>query len=195
MKQYAVFLQDDWRLTDRLTLNLGFRYDLVTGMAIDQTKNPNFVILDKAGKAGALAGIAGFEDFGKSPAEDKNNYQPRVGFVYDLNGNGLNVIRGGWGRYYDFGYTNANILFAAVNATGIGAGTIFQVTNSNGIRNPDGSFFKVSRPDQQHSGPQRGRRRAAAQLAHRVAADQAAVLRPDVVRVFAPGRFRDGVRR
>jgi hypothetical protein len=146
MKQYATFIQDDWRVTDKLTLNLGFRYDLVTGMAIDQTKNPNFVILDKAGKAGALQGIPGFEDFGKSPAEDRNNMQPRAGFVYDLGGDGRNVVRGGWGRYYDFGYTNANILFAAVNATGIGAGTIFSVTNSNGIKNPDGSFFKVTDP-------------------------------------------------
>ncbi len=146
MKQYALYVQDDWRVTDKLTLNLGFRYDLITGMAIDQSLNPNFVILDKAGKAGALAGIAGFEDFGKSPAEDKNNVQPRVGFAYDLKGNGKDVFRGGWGRYYDFGYTNANILFAAVNATGIGAGTVFSVNNSSGIKNPDGSFFKVSDP-------------------------------------------------
>jgi len=146
MKQYALFVQDDYRVTDKLTLNLGLRYDLVTGMAIDQTKNPNFMILDKAGKAGALAGIAGFEDFGKSPEEDKNNIQPRAGFVYDLGGDGKNVFRGGWGRYYDFGYTNANILFAAVNATGIGAGTIFSVTNSNGIRNPNGTFFSVNDP-------------------------------------------------
>jgi hypothetical protein len=146
MKQYAGYIQDDWRINGRLTLNLGFRYDLVTGMAIDQSKNPNFVILDKAGKAGALAGIAGFEDFGKSPAEDRNNFQPRVGAAYDVNGDGRNVIRGGWGRYYDFGYTNANILFAAVNATGVGAGTIFAVNNSNGIKNPDGSFFKVTDP-------------------------------------------------
>jgi Carboxypeptidase regulatory-like domain/TonB dependent receptor-like, beta-barrel len=146
MKQYATFIQDDWRVTNKLTFNLGFRYDLVTGMAIDQTKNPNYLILERAGKAGALNGIAGFEDFGKSPAEDKNNVQPRVGFVYDLNGDSRNVFRGGWGRYYDFGYTNANILFAAVNATGIGAGQIFAVNNSNGIRNPDGSFFKVTDP-------------------------------------------------
>jgi hypothetical protein len=146
MKQYAGYIQDDWRVTNKLTLNLGFRYDLITGMAIDQSKNPNFVILDNAGKAGALAGIAGFEDFGKSPKEDKNNFQPRAGFAYDLRANGRDVIRGGWGRYYDFGYTNANILFAAVNATGIGAGTIFSVNNSNGIKNPDGSFFKVSDP-------------------------------------------------
>src|SRR5437773_1741293 len=86
MKQYALYIQDDWRATDRLTFNLGFRYDLVTGMAIDQTKNPNFLILDRAGKAGALNGIAGFEDFGSSPAEDKNNVQPRSGLAYDING-------------------------------------------------------------------------------------------------------------
>lgn len=146
MKQYAVFIQDDWRATDRLTLNLGFRYDLVTGMAIDQTKNPNFLILDKAAKAGVLAGNVAFQDFGKTPAEDRNNYQPRVGLVYDLRGDGRDIVRGGYGRYYDFGYTNANILFAAVNATGLGAGTIFQVTNTSGIKNPNGTLFKVSDP-------------------------------------------------
>src|SRR5258708_26481466 len=115
-------------------------------MATDEAENPKFRLLDAAGKAGVLKGIAGFEDFGKSPAADKNNGQPRVGVVYDVNANGRNVIRAGWGRYYDFGYTNANILFAAVNATGIGAGTIFSVNNSNGINNPDGSFFKVTDP-------------------------------------------------
>jgi hypothetical protein len=143
MKQYALYIQDDFRLSDKLTLNLGFRYDLINGMAIDQSKNPNFLILDKAGKAGALNGIDGFQDFGLSPAEDKNNTQARAGFAYDLRGNGRDVVRGGYGRYYDFGYTNANILFAAVNATGIGAGTVYSVTNSNGIRKTDGTLFKV----------------------------------------------------
>ncbi|HMD35539.1 MAG TPA: TonB-dependent receptor [Vicinamibacterales bacterium] len=146
MKQYATYIQDDFRVSDRLTLNLGFRYDLITGMAIDQTKNPNFVILDKAGKAGALAGIEGFEDFGKDPAEDKNNFQGRAGFAYDVRGDGRDVVRAGYGRYYDFGYTNANILFAAVNATGIGAGTVYSVTNSNGIKNVNGALFKVGDP-------------------------------------------------
>jgi hypothetical protein len=146
MKQYAFYIQDDWRLSDKLTVNAGFRYDLITGMAIDQSKNPNFLILDKAGKAGALNGIEGFEDFGKTPEEDRNNYQARVGFAYDLQGDGRNVVRAGYGRYYDFGYTNANILFAAVNATGIGAGTVYSVTNSNGILKTDGTLFKVGDP-------------------------------------------------
>ena len=53
--------------------------------------------------------MPGFEEFGRARGEDKNNIQPRVGAVYDLNGNGKDIIRAGWGVYYDFGYTNANI--------------------------------------------------------------------------------------
>jgi hypothetical protein len=146
MKQYSVYFQDDWRLTNKLTLNWGIRYDLVNGFALDQTKNPNFVILDKAGKAGLLATSPGFEDFGQTPAEDKNNLQPRFGLAYDVKGNGKDVVRGGYGRYYDFSYTNINVLGPAQNANGKGFGVIFSVNNSGGIKNPDGTFFRVSDP-------------------------------------------------
>ena len=145
-KQFAMYIQDDWRVTDRLTLNLGLRYDLNTGFAIDQSLNPNYVMLDVAGKEGRLAGLPGFEDFGKDPKEDYDNFQPRVGLAYDLRGNGRDVLRAGYGRYFDFGYTNSNILFAAVNATGVGAGTVFEVNNASGIRNPNGTFFSVNDP-------------------------------------------------
>jgi outer membrane receptor protein involved in Fe transport len=145
-KQFAGYFQDDWRLTSKLTLNLGVRYDLNTGFALDQSKNPNFVMLDTAGRAGLLSNLPGFEDFGKTAREDYNNFQPRAGLAYDLHGNGRDVLRAGYGRYFDFGYTNSNILFAAINATGIGAGTVFEVNNASGIRNPDGTFFRVSDP-------------------------------------------------
>jgi len=142
-KQYAAYIQDDWKVTNKLTLNLGFRYDLLTGFAIDQTKNPNFVKLQNAAIAGRFNGQPAFTDFGKSSEEDKNNWQPRAGAVYDLRGDSRDVLRFGWGRYYDVGYTNANILFAAVNATGIGAGQIFNVHNVNGIIKNNGQPFHV----------------------------------------------------
>ncbi len=145
-KQFATYFQDDWRVTSKLTLNLGLRYDLNTGFAIDQTLDPNYTMLADAGSRGLLVGLPGFEDFGKTPREDYDNIQPRVGFAYDLRGDGRDVLRAGYGRYFDFGYTNSNILFAAINATGIGAGTVFEVNNASGIRNPDGSFFKVADP-------------------------------------------------
>jgi hypothetical protein len=55
------------------------------------------------------------------------------------------VVRGGLGRYYDFAYTNANILFAVIGAQS-SFGTIYEVTNSTGIRNADGSFYQVGQP-------------------------------------------------
>ena len=142
---YSLYFQDDWRVTDRLTLNLGLRWDYVSGMPINQDVNPNFQVLQAAGRAGRFANDPMMEDWGKDPQGDKDNIQPRAGFAYDLGGNGRNVIRGGWGIYHDFGYTNANALFPALDAAG-GHGTVFFVLNPAGIRKPDGTFYRASDP-------------------------------------------------
>ncbi|HET9266480.1 MAG TPA: TonB-dependent receptor [Vicinamibacterales bacterium] len=144
--QLGLYIQDDMRLNDRLTLNLGFRYDYVDGWAIDQTLNPNFGILQNAALAGRFAGQRAFRDFGLDTKEDTNNWQGRAGLAWDLRGDGRDLIRAGYGRYYDVGYTNANILFAAINATGIGAGQVFNVSNPNGIVRSDGQLFRVGDP-------------------------------------------------
>jgi outer membrane receptor protein involved in Fe transport len=144
--QLGLYIQDDWRLNDRLTLNLGFRYDYLDGWTIDQQLNPNFVILQDAGRAGRFAGQPAFREFGLEPKEDANNWQGRAGLAWDFRGNGRDIIRAGYGRYYDVGYTNANILFAAINATGIGAGQVFNVSNTAGIRRADGQLFRVGDP-------------------------------------------------
>jgi hypothetical protein len=141
--QFGVYIQDDWRINDRLTLNLGFRYDYLDGWAIDQSRNPNFVILQNAGLAGRFAGQEAFREFGLDAKEDGNNWQGRAGLAWDFRGDGRDVFRAGYGRYYDVGYTNANILFAAVNATGIGAGQVFNVSNPAGIVKSDGTLFRV----------------------------------------------------
>ena len=146
LNQYAFYVQDDWRVNNRLTLNLGLRYDLIDGIQVDQSKNPNFVKVQAAGAAGLLTGIKGLENAGLEPKEDTNNWQPRVGFAYDLRGDARDVIRGGWGVYQDVGYTNSNVLFPAIDATGIGSGSVFNVDNASGIRNPDGSFYHVGQP-------------------------------------------------
>jgi len=145
MKQFATYIQDDWRLTSRLTMNAGLRYDVVTGFKIDQSNVPNYVKMRAAGDAGRFNGVPGFEEFAKKEQEDTNNIQPRIGAVYDLRGNGKDIIRGGWGIYYDFGYTNATILIPGSSAQG-GSGTVFDVNNTAGIKNPDGSSFTFGQP-------------------------------------------------
>jgi hypothetical protein len=146
LKQYAWYIQDDFRVTSRVTLNMGLRYDYIDGYQIDQSKNPNFVAIQTAGRAGLLAGIKGLENAGQDPKEDSDNWQPRLGMAWDLRGDGRDVVRAGWGIYMDMGYTNSNVLFPAIDATGIGSGSIFNVDNPNGIRNPDGSFYRVDQP-------------------------------------------------
>jgi hypothetical protein len=153
MKQYGMYFQDDWRVSQNLTLNLGFRYDLVTGFAIDQTMVTNFNLLQKAGQAGRFAGVPAFEDWGLTPREDYNNVQPRVGLAWDVRGNGRDLIRAGLGVYYDFGYTNANILFAGLNTVG-GQGSVYSWSGfTSGIKNKDGSYFKVGDPIQNIAPP------------------------------------------
>src|SRR6185369_1444979 len=46
----------------------------------------------------------------------------------------------------DFGYTNSNVLFPAADASGSLFGTIFTATNTSGLRNPDGSLYRVGQP-------------------------------------------------
>ena len=150
-KQFAMYIQDDWRAGDRLTVNLGLRYDIVTGLNFDQSKNPNYVKVVQAAQAGAFNTLAGpvsaiLNDFALSPQSDRNNFQPRIGAVYDLRGDGKDVLRGGWGIYTDFGYTNSNVLFAAADASGSGFGAVFTASDPNGIKNPDGSFWAVGQP-------------------------------------------------
>ena len=145
-KQFATYFQDDWRVSDRFTLNLGLRWDLVTGYQFDQSRNPNYVAIRDARRAGLLGNVPGLENLGEEPKEDYDNFQPRIGGVYDLQGDGKNIIRAGWGVYMDFGYTNSNVLFAAADATGNGFGQVFSVNNSAGIRNPDGSFYQAGQP-------------------------------------------------
>jgi Carboxypeptidase regulatory-like domain len=84
------FFQDDWKVTQRLTLNLGLRYEY-TGVP-------------KAEGEQALNAISDDPAFGlifRKPHSDKNNFGPHVGFAYDPFGNGKWAVRGGFQIAYD----------------------------------------------------------------------------------------------
>jgi hypothetical protein len=87
------FGQDDWKVTQRLTLNLGLRYEYFTNPAEQYARQANFDLT-----TGHLFLAQNSSD--TLTETDKNNFGPRVGFAYDIRGNGRSVIRGGYGMFY-----------------------------------------------------------------------------------------------
>lgn len=89
------FAQDDWRVTPRLTLNLGLRYDLFTFPYEVNNNQSDFdlatLTLQQAGTDGLSRSIV---------HTNFTNFTPRLGFAYDLTGQGKTVLRGGYGVFY-----------------------------------------------------------------------------------------------
>jgi hypothetical protein len=93
LKMYSFFYQDDWKFTQKLTLNLGIRYDYATWPyeGYDRMTNFNPVTGIKFTPADSTVG--------KSLVKpDKNNFAPRVGLAYQLTPE--TVVRAGYGRFF-----------------------------------------------------------------------------------------------
>jgi hypothetical protein len=92
-QQYSAFLQDDWKITPSLTLNLGMRYEYYTPM-YSPTNEVSMFDVDKAQIV--EAGQGGESRYIIDP--DKNNFAPRVGFAYKINDK--TTLRGGFGMFF-----------------------------------------------------------------------------------------------
>lgn len=79
---YEIFAQDKWQPTSGMTLSLGLRYDLEVLPIDEDPGNPLF------------------SDPSKYPV-DRNNFAPRLGFIWDPGGSGKSALRAGYGIFYD----------------------------------------------------------------------------------------------
>jgi hypothetical protein len=102
VKHFSAYVQDDWELTHRLTLNLGLRYDVQTGVFIEDVQGLLQKIQDKLGRDGSFPiPIPSSLTNDYKGRGDWNNWGPRVGFAWDPKGNGVTNVHAGYGMFYD----------------------------------------------------------------------------------------------
>jgi outer membrane receptor protein involved in Fe transport len=129
---YGFFVQDDWKLSPRLTLNVGLRYDY------EHVPPPFPALVSSSLLNTAINGKGPFPDdraqIGNRPS-DGNNFGPRVGLSWDPFGTGKTVFRAGYGLY--FGRILNGIILNTYESTGSPQGQ-YTIPSVYG-KTPDGS--------------------------------------------------------
>ncbi len=93
VQRLAFYAEDSWRVSHRLTINYGLRYQTTFGLfnasGLSQTANPSFSLLPSLGYAPAV------------PHDDRKQIAPRLGIAYSPGSDGKTVLRAGFGMFYD----------------------------------------------------------------------------------------------
>jgi len=148
---FAGYIQDDWRIRPRLTLNLGLRYEFTTLPKDANNRIQEITTLANCATPGvppSLTSPCGPVPVGSFIANNPTtrNFEPRIGFAWDPSGSGKTAVRAGFGMFdvlplpYEFGLNTAatapfQIVGADPNAT-LGSGIDPNVSfNPNNIRN------------------------------------------------------------
>lgn len=134
-QEIGLFVQDDWKVTSNLTLNLGLRYELFPSPTESTGRLGNF---DLAGRRVVLAS----DESDRLIQTDKNNFGPRIGFAYTLNNAKTLVVRGGYGLIYTLDATDRPPLIQNPPFTG----TISLFNNYDDNNSPRSNFSLQTGP-------------------------------------------------
>jgi hypothetical protein len=113
-KEYGIYGQDHWAVNNNLSLNLGLRWDYESHMLDENYVTPASVVSGLKGKSFQIDGrtVTVPDEYFSTGTERKpykNEFQPRLGFTYDLLGDSKSVVSGGWGKYYDRLFLNSTL--------------------------------------------------------------------------------------
>jgi hypothetical protein len=100
--EWSAYLQDDFRMGDRLTLNLGLRWDLFVPYVEDDDRQSNFDTSQGRFVVASEDAVIGGVEVGRHlQTYAKTDFAPRVGVAYDLRGTGRTILRGGFGMFWN----------------------------------------------------------------------------------------------
>ena len=104
--EHSLFVQDDWKLSNRITVNLGLRYEIYVPDTEREDRLPNF-------DPEALELVYAGENASRRANKETRfgNFAPRFGVAWDVTGDAKNVLRAGYGRsYFPVPYAAGNLL-------------------------------------------------------------------------------------
>ena len=130
----SLYLRDDWKLTNRLTLNLGLRIEHYVDGWPEQEQTPNGIPALAGINDPRITSFLAERTVGARNVADTWTAGPRIGFAYDLTGNGRQVVKGYYGRFY---FNSADIVADNENPVG-DASLRYRMTDLNGNRLLDG---------------------------------------------------------
>lgn len=112
--EYGIYVQDKWNVNNKLTLDLGLRWDYESKMLDSEYVTPPHIVAALKGKTFPFDGrtISIPDEYfstGNEREPYKSMWQPRLGFTYDLRGDSRSVVFGGWGKYYDRLFLNSTL--------------------------------------------------------------------------------------
>ncbi len=106
VRNFYAFLQDDWKVTRSLTLNLGMRMEWAGGPTEKTGTISNLNFSNNTAYGAAGSGPFGLLELGKPSFRSNYNWGPRIGFAWNAGANNRTVVRGGYGIAYDFIFLN-----------------------------------------------------------------------------------------
>ena len=141
--RYSAYLQDSWTIANRLTVNIGIRYDKTRGRIPDLYKDRSGGIAYSVGEAtiGATYGFNPFDEIrqdGVDPFGEWALFSPRLGLTYDLFGDGKSALKFHIGRYSDWLYASFIVSYNPLRLSSYG----FNWWDQDGDRYPSNAVAR-----------------------------------------------------